>query len=268
MNLSHFFYGLSSIVAPIFASSMMTWNAGSGELGWRGMYFIMLLVSLLPIIPSLFGKFPQEHAEKEDVISYHSLVRDPVAWLIVAILSFGIVSEISVGNWLVNFLVKSYSWSLKGAAEMLSLFFLFFTLARLLLGPITDKIGYTLSIMIFAFLSGICSLSAVIVGEKGAILFALAGVGIAPIYPTVMALLTKLYPKGTGTAITFTVTLMGIASVIGSFFIGFIIDSIGGGKNNILGLQVGYGMIGALALICSVCCIFLFVFLWKKDKLV
>ncbi|PKG25319.1 MFS transporter [Niallia nealsonii] len=268
MNLSHFFYGLSSIVAPIFASSMMTWEAGSEELGWRGMYFIMLSVSLLPIIPSLLGKFPQEHAEKEEVISYYSLVRDPVAWLIVAILSFGIVSEVSVGNWLVNFLVKSYSWSLKDAAEMLSLFFLFFTLARLLFGPITDKIGYTLSIMIFSFFSGICSLSAVIVGEKGAILFAIAGVGIAPIYPTVMALLTKLYPKGTGTAITFTVTLMGIASVIGSFFIGFIIDSVGGGKNNILGLQVGYGMIGVLALICSICCIFLFVVLRKRNKVV
>ena len=57
MNLSHFFYGLSSTVAPIFAASMMGWQFGGGELGWRGMYLIMLMLSLLPVIPSLFGRF-------------------------------------------------------------------------------------------------------------------------------------------------------------------------------------------------------------------
>lgn len=275
MNLAHFFYGLSSIAAPVFASSMMTWNTGEGELGWRGMYLVVLSFSLLPIIPSLLGKFPEEKAGKEEATSYQSLIRDPIAWLIVAILSFGVISEMSVGNWLVNFLVKAYNWNLQDAAEMLSLFFIFFTLSRLVLGPVTDKIGYTFSVMIFSFFSGICSLLAVLIGEKGAILFAVAGIGIAPIYPTVMAILAKLYPKGTGTAITFTVTMMGIASVIGNFLIGFIIDSIGksfpsfeSGKSNIIGLQAGYGFIAVLALVCSVSCILLFVVLRKRNRVV
>jgi MFS family permease len=275
MNLAHFFYGLSSAVAPIFAASMMGWNVWGGELGWRGMYLIMLSISLLPIIPSLLGRFPKDIHAKEDRISLKSLTRDPIAWLIVAILSCGVVSELAVGSWLVYFLEKAYGWSIDDASGMLSIFFLFFMFARLFLGPVTDKIGYTLSIMIFSALSGLCSLAAILIGEEGAILFAIAGAGIAPIYPTVMAIVAKRYPKGTDTAITFTVTLMGIASVIGNLLIGYIIDYVrkmfskqGMVDNQIIGLQAGYSFIAIMALLCSVFCIILYVILRKRREVV
>lgn len=273
MNLSHFFYGLSSTVAPIMAASIMGWNGVSGEeFGWRGMYLFILCFSLLPIIPSLLGKFPTENMEEGSVLSFKNLSKDPIAWLIVAILSFGVVSELAVGGWLINYLVKAYQWELTDASNMLSLFFLFFMLSRLLLGPLTDKIGFIKSIMLFSAFSGLCSFAAIIIGEKGAMLFAISGVGIALIYPTVMALLAKRYPKGTGTAITFTVTLMGIASVIGNFLIGFIIDFVtnvfSNGENDLIGLQAGYGFIALLALLCSICCYFLYHILRKRNELV
>lgn len=271
MNLAHFFYGLSSMVAPIIASWMMKWTVAGGEFGWRGMYFIVLLLAILPIIPSFFGKFPEEETSGDENVSYRFLLRDPVAWLIVMILSFGVVSELAVGGWLVNFLIKAYSWNMETASGMLSMFFLFFMLSRLFLGPLTDKIGYTLSIMIFAAFSGICSLTGIFIGEKGAILFAIAGIGIAPIYPTVMALLAKRYPKGTGTAITFTVTLMGIASVLGNLLIGGIIDGINRlfySSNGVIGQQAGYGFIALLSLLCSICCVILFYYLRKKKEII
>ncbi|WP_256760331.1 sugar MFS transporter [Cohnella sp. WQ 127256] len=276
MNLSHFFYGLSSAVAPIIASAMMGWDVFGGQLGWRGMYLVMLSLSLLPIIPSLMAKFPGDDHDHGERITLKSFIRDPAAWMIVAVLSFGVVSELAVGGWLVNFLEKAYGWSTDAASSMLSLFFLFFMLARLFLGPITDKIGYTLSIFIFSAFSGLCSLAAIIVGEQGAILFAIAGIGIAPIYPTVMALLAKRYPRGTDTAITFTVTLMGIASVIGNLLIGVIIDGVqklfgasrGAEGSLLLGLQAGYGFIAIMALLCSVCCIGLLLYLRRKNEVV
>ncbi|WP_238162560.1 sugar MFS transporter [Cohnella sp. AR92] len=277
MNLSHFFYGLSSTVAPIIASSMMGWHLFGGEFGWRGMYVAMLALSLLPIIPSLVAKFPDEHeAHAEERVPLSGIAKDPIAWLIVLVLSCGVVSEMAVGSWLVNYLEKAYGWTTESASGMLSLFFLFFMLARLFLGPITDRIGYTLSIMIFSAFSGLCSFAAILAGESGAILFAIAGIGIAPIYPTVMALLAKRYRSGTDSAITFTVTLMGIASVVGNLLIGAIIDwaralfegSEGTEQSRILGLQAGYGFIAAMALLCSVFCILLYKKLRSKGELV
>ncbi|WP_154663585.1 MFS transporter [Neobacillus dielmonensis] len=263
MNLAHFFYGLSSIGAPILGAAMMGWHLTDHQLGWRGMYLILLSLSLLPIIPSLIGRFPEEHQSEGEAASFSGLLRDPIAWLIVAVLSFGVISELAVGSWLVYYLEHAYDWSLKQSSGMLSLFFLFFTLSRLFAGPITDKIGYALSIMLFSAFSGICSFAAIFIGETGAILFAIAGIGIAPIYPTVMALLAKRHAKGVGTAITFTVTLMGIASVIGNLLIGFIIDMVNEffGKNQgneLVGLQAGYGFIAGMAILCSLCCFFLY----------
>ncbi len=276
MNLAHFFYGLSSAIAPIIAASMMGWQPLGGELGWRGMYLIMLSLSLLPIIPSLIAKFPQDGEEHGERVTMKSIGKDRAAWLIVLVLSLGVVSELAVGGWLVNYLEKAYDWSTGAASRMLSIFFVFFMAARLLLGPITDKIGYTLSIILMAAFSGICSLAAILAGEPGAILFAVAGIGIAPIYPTVMAILAKRYPRGTETAITFTVTLMGIACVIGNLLIGVIIDGsqklFGAGKEAreslTLGLQFGYGFIALLALLCSVSCIYLYVYLRRRNELV
>lgn len=63
-------------------------------------------------------------------------------------------------------------------------------------------------------------------GESLAIFFAISGAGIAMIYPTVMAFIARRYPNGSDTAITFTVTLMGVGSVIGNYIIGWVIEGV------------------------------------------
>lgn len=260
MNLSHFFYGLSSAGAPIAATYLMDASIGGADLGWRGMYLLMLSLSLLPVLPALAARFPDDTEVRTERVPVRRYVRDPAAWYIVAILSFGVISELAVGGWLVNYMEKVYRWEPAAASGMLSAFFVCFMLARLLLGPVTDRFGYIPSILVFSAFSGLCSILAVITGEVGAFLFAAAGIGIAPVYPTVMALLAKRYAGSTGSAITFTVTLMGISTVLGNFLIGFITDGFqslaswsGRDAQAALsfGLQAGYLFIGLCALLCA-----------------
>lgn len=275
MNLSHFFYGLSSTVAPLIASGLMTVSIGGHTLDWRGMYLIMLSLSVIPMIPTLLSRFPGEEEQGGERVPFTQLMRDPAIWLIVLVLSFGVVSELAVGGWLVNFLEKAYHWNTTSASGMLSAFFLCFTFARLALGPVTDKIGFTLSLILFSAFSGICTLVAIGAGEPGAFLFAAAGIGIAPIYPTVMALIAKKYRSSSDSAITFIVTLMGVGSVIGNYLIGWITDGIkelfsGGtdtGLGLLRGLQAGYAFIGVCALLCAVCSLILYGYLRKRQEL-
>lgn len=275
MNLSHFFYGLSSMFAPIIAAWLMGVNLFGSAVGWRGMYMLILALSILPMLPGLWARYSNDDAIEEKPVSLKQFAKDPIAWLIVLVLSFGVISELAVGGWLVNFLEKAYGWSGDSSAKMLSAFFFCFMIARLLLGPLTDKFGYTLSLIVLSAFSGICSIAAIIIGESGAFLFALAGVGIAPIYPTVMALLAKRYANHVDTAITFTVTLMGVASVIGNLAIGVIIewtkqlfakgDLEGAGL--IAGLQGGYLFIGSCALLCSVTALLLYRMLKHRNAI-
>lgn len=262
MNLSHFFYGLSSMVAPIMATKLMgaTFSFSEGALGWRGMYLIVLSLSIIPILPGLFTSLGKVSDDNEQNTSIWTLMKDRTAWLIVFILSFGVTSEMAVGGWLVNFLEKSYNYSTDAASNVLVWFFFCFMLARLLFGPIIDRVGFVKSILALSGLAGLCMVIGVLIGEPGVFLLALAGLGVAPIYPTVMALLSKLYAKVIHVAMTFTLIMMGITIVIGNFLVGVITDlfksiftEISGVEEGIaMGYRAGYLFIGICSLICCV----------------
>lgn len=274
MNLTHGFYGLSSTVAPLIATGLMKVTIGGHTLDWRGMYLVMLLLSVIPIVIALFSKFPGDDISHEDRIPFKTLLKDRVIWLIVLVLTFGVVSELAVGGWLVNFLEKAYGWDTVNASGMLSVFFLCFALARLLLGPLTDRIGFVVSLIIFSGFSALCTFIAIFGGENAAFLFAASGIGIAMIYPTVMAFIAKRYPKGSDTAITFTVTLMGLGSVIGNYLIGGITElvkhMVGSDSPTSLfrGLQAGYGFIGLCAALCAITGIILYAYLFKRKEVI
>ncbi|MCR8842326.1 MFS transporter [Paenibacillus sp. SC116] len=274
MNLSHGFYGLSSTVAPLIATGLMSVTIFGHTIDWRGMYLVMLSLSILPIIFAWRSSFPGDDLPHEERVPLKRLMRDPVLWFMVLILSFGVVSELAVGGWLVNFLEKAYQWDTVTASGMLSAFFLCFALARIVLGPLTDKIGFNLSLIIFSAFSAICTFMAIWGGEEFAFLFAAAGIGIAMIYPTVMAFIARRYPSSSDTAITFTVTLMGIGCVIGNYMIGGIIEGVKhayGADTQIgliRGLQAGYGFIGLCAAICAVFSGILYVLLKKRKELI
>ncbi|WP_407271241.1 MFS transporter [Radiobacillus sp. PE A8.2] len=274
LNLSHFFYGLGSTVAPIVAAHMMGWEISSTILGWRGMYMIMLSLSLLPIIPVVLSRFPKEQSEEEDRTSYKKLAKDPIAWLIVFALLMGVTTELGIAAWLVNYLVKVDQWTVEAASNLLAIFFFTFMLSRLLLGPVTDRFGYAISIIVFSAFAGIISIIPVFAGEHAAILFAIAGFGVGPIYPTMMALLAKKYTKGTDTAITFTVVLIGIGGVITNLIIGYLIEIVTNLQlrptyeaSNQLGMQAGYLFIASTALLCSLATVFIYVRLKKEGQL-
>ncbi len=274
MNLSHTFYGLSSTVAPLIATKVMTVQVFGQTLDWRGMYLVMLSLAVLPILTAVRSSFPGDDLADASRTPFKVLLRDPALWLMVLILTFGVVSELAVGGWLVNFLEKAYHWSTVEASGMLSVFFLLFAVSRFLLGPVTDRIGFALSFIIFSGFSAICTFAAIIGGEQWSFLFAAAGIGIAMIYPTVMAFIAKRYPSGSDTAITFTVTLMGLGSVIGNYVIGFVIEMVKRiyGEEDSLGLlrglQAGYGFIGLCALLCAVSGCILYRYLKKRGELI
>jgi fucose permease len=275
MNLSHFFYGLSSMIAPLLSTSLMGFSFSNTMLGWRGMYMIVLSCSLIPILPAVFGIFPKEDKTNHDRISLKDFIKNPIAWLILFILSFGVIAEMAIGGWLVNFLEKSYNFNSSTAASILSGFFFCFMLARLLFGPIIDRIGFVKSILIASCFSGISIIVSVLIGKPAVFLLAIAGFGIAPIYPTVMALISKVFKNNIDTALTFTLTLMGITIVIGNLLVGAITDAFKSIYTKYYGIEAGlrigysagYMFIGLCCLLCFSGTVILHKNLKRQDSL-
>lgn len=84
----------------------------------------------------------------------------------------------------------------------------------------------------------------------------------------------KRYPHGSDTAITFTVTLMGVGSVIGNYAIGAVIEGVKrlyGAETQtglLRGLQAGYGFIGLCAAICAISGCVLYRYLNHRQELI
>lgn len=90
----------------------------------------------------------------------------------------------------------------------------------------------------------------------------------------IMAFIAKPYPTGSDAAITFTVTMMGLGSVIGNYLIGGIIDwtkNRAGEESSeglVRGLQAWYGLIGLCAALCAISGIILYVYLRKRREVI
>ncbi|MDR1094393.1 MAG: MFS transporter, partial [Clostridiales bacterium] len=208
MNLAHGFYGLSSCVSPMLSAGLMGARFGTGELGWRYMYLIVLSSAFLPVIPALLCRLPGQGGTK-NAVDYRKHLKDPSAWLVIALLSLGVTCEMGAGGWLVNFAEKARGFSENEAALALTAFFVCFTLARLALGPLADKLGFERALMLFTGFAAAATVAGVLSGRFGIGLLAAAGFGIGPVYPTVMALTARMFRRNLEAAITVTLIVVG-----------------------------------------------------------
>lgn len=250
MGISHFCYGLGSTIAPLCASFLMGKSVGGHPLGWQGMYLIMLGLGVVPIVLSAFIRFPKAEDTPEKELSMRECAKQPMLWFLAAIIMMGVVAEMTAGSWMVNLAQKAYGLTHIASAGLLSAFFFLFMMARLLLGPVIEKVGYTKSLIIFAAFSGVCSILGLLGGSKLLLLLPLAGIGIAPIYPTVMAFIPKLYPGRSDGAVNFIIIVWAIGSTMGNFLIGAMTDSLVRNLGITLGLKMGYLTVGVSSMLC------------------
>lgn len=223
MSVAHSFYGFGSILAPTVSVSLMLARFGDQILGWRYMYLIVLSFAIIPAAFALLGRIKKQDYNKKQT-GFAAILKKPALWLTVLILAFGTTAEMGIVGWFQNFLEKSYSFSVEKAGNYLTLFLVCFTVTRLLIGPIIDKVGFINILTIATAFAGVMVTAGVLLGERGTPLLFIAGVGIAPIFPTVMAVIAKLFTDEIDLAMTSILTTMGIIMIPANFMIGGIVN--------------------------------------------
>ena len=269
MNFAHFFFGLGAIFGPVLSAGLMTARIGGQVLGWRRMYLIVFSLALIPAIPAILGRM-EKRAQSEVKARYREILKNPTMWLIVAIFTFGSICEMGVGSWFVNFLEKAYHYSTEQAALRLTLFFVCMTAARLVLGPLIERVGYLNTTIISTAFCGIMIAAGVLTGEKGTVLLIIAGVGVAPVYPTMMAVMARLFADDIDHVMTAVLTIMGAILIAGDLMLGEIvyvsrqIFTVKHGEAGVgMAYAAGYLFLG---LCCFIACAFTFVLRARQKK--
>jgi FHS family glucose/mannose:H+ symporter-like MFS transporter len=163
-------------------------------------------------------------------------LRVPLAALAIAIACY-VAAEAGVSSWLVAFLEAE---PLTTATLALSLFWLGLAGGRLVAGRIgrrIDPVRYAVT----SVLVGAAAIAGAVLGPAGTVqiaLFAVAGFGLGPVYPMIMAVAGTYYPHRAA-AVSGLLTTAGVAgSVLYPPLMGFTSASLG----------LAAGMLGAAAL--------------------
>jgi len=269
MNLAHFAFGAGAVFAPLISTSIMAAQFGDLVSSWRYVYLIALSFALIPMIPVLIGRLQKsDNAKKKTGVML--MLKKPSVWLVLLVLFFGVTAENGIASWFVTYLESAYAFPSDRAATFLTLYFVAFTVARLIIGPFIDRFGFINSLIVATAFSGVMITLGVVFGEGGAPLIILAGIGIAPIFPTVMAVIAKLFSDTIELAMTAIMTMIGIMTIPSNLMIGGIIRqarvsfTASYGQDGVaMAFSAGFLIFGTS---CFIACIFTLVLRQRQKK--
>ncbi len=217
LNYLHAFYGAGALLGPAVASSLLALQRGwsSPYIVWGSMSLILLLG-----IAFLFKESAPQHQEKApgegNILT--TVLKLRIVWLAAIFLMAYVGTEISLGSWSYSFLTEERHGATLISGWTISGYWFGLMLGRLVLGRVAQRIGDKR--LIELCLVGV-AISLLIIWTlpfplTSAFGLCLAGFSLGPIFPTTIALMSKLVSaRLLPTAIGF---LASLGSMGGSLF--------------------------------------------------
>jgi FHS family Na+ dependent glucose MFS transporter 1 len=191
MNGLHFFFGLGAFLSPIVIAQVLAYN---GEVRW-GFWILAFLV-----LPALFWiwRLPSPPApEKKKESSAPQSANAVIVLLMAVLLALYVGAEIGFGGWIFSYAVALDLASETTAAYLTSLFWGAFTGGRLLAIPIAVWLSPRTILFGDLLIAG-SGVALILFGHNSQpaawIGTALAGAGMASVFPTVLTLAERRVP--------------------------------------------------------------------------
>jgi fucose permease len=218
LNLLNLFFGLGGLATPFISANLLSRNSVRLCYLVAGLTAATLGVNIATAMPQPTG------AQSFVFSDIGSVVGRPTLWLLALFLFLYVASEVGVWNWLVQHLIAQ-GIPQSRALNVLSLGFA--------LGLLIGRVGVSQVLI---------SVSAITVTLAASILMAittyfmlqtrdprvawilvfLAGVAMAPVFPTTLAIVGDAFPRMTGTAMGIVITSGWIGLAVSSRIIGSI----------------------------------------------
>ncbi|KAI1129691.1 putative MFS transporter [Nemania abortiva] len=238
LGVLHGIYGAGAVISPLIATAMIT-KAG---LPWYAFYYVMIGLAGLEIIVTGAGFWKATaHEYHESVARSGSssgglkevLFKKPgarVTWLCAAFLLGYVGVEVSLGGWIVEFMIQVRHGAAFESGITATGFWLGLTIGRFVLGFVTPKIGEKLAITIYLVVAMGFELLFWLVPQfiVSAVAVALQGFFIGPLFPAVIVAMSKLLPYHLHvSAIGFAAAFGGSGAAVLPFAVGAIAQAKG-----------------------------------------
>ncbi|KAK3680502.1 major facilitator superfamily domain-containing protein [Podospora appendiculata] len=158
LGLLHGAYGLGATIGPLIATAMVT-KAG---LPWYTFYYVMIGVAageFLLTTTAFWGATGAVYRAKHMAANggkrttTRHVLREPITWLMALFLLGYVGAEVSLGGWIVTFMLRVRNAEPFMAGLIVTFFWLGLTVGRVVLGFVTGRIGEKLAITVYLLLS-------------------------------------------------------------------------------------------------------------------
>jgi len=223
LNLLNLFFGLGGLATPFISANFMKRNS------IRLCYTVATLTAITLVIHILTPMPPPSGARSFVFSDVGPVLGRPELFLLAFFLFLYVSCEVGVWNWLAQHLIAQGIPESR-ALNILSLgFALGLLIGRVAVSPILITVSAPLVTLAAAVLMTITTYLMLTTRSSTVawILVFLAGVSMAPVFPTTLAMVGDAFPRMTGTALGVVITCGWIGLAVSSRIIG----AIGGGDS-------------------------------------
>lgn len=194
LNYLHAFYGFGALLGPIMASTILVIG-----FSWNAVYAVLVLMGLIVFVGfALTFKVQKSTAihgtEKAEGNTLFLALKMRVVWIIALFLLFYVGGEVSLGNWSYSFLTEERHVPLLFSSWIVSGYWLGLTMGRLTLARLAQRIGEKRLIQgcLVGVVVGVLLVWLIPGSIVSAFGLCLTGFSLGPIFPTAIALTSKL----------------------------------------------------------------------------
>ena len=217
LNLLNVFVGLGGLATPFVAGNLLSGNAVRVAYGAAILTSVAFLIQVFTKVPA-----PKPMAGRREGSA--GVFKQPLLYVLALSILLYTACEFAIWNWLPKFLIAQGIPEVR-ALNILSLgFALGLLIGRVAVTPILIKIPpltVTLGSAILMAITTYTMLHTTDATTAGIVVFC-AGLAMAPVFPTTIALVANLFKHGAATAIGFTITCGFTGLVISSPIIGWL----------------------------------------------
>jgi fucose permease len=225
LGLLHMFFGIGALSGPLIFSL-----ASKAFLNWR---FAFLIASCIPIL--FFALFfpirllKVKNNENMRISDVTILVKNNIIIYFLFLLFAYVGVEQAIVGWLPTYLITTLGVSHFTSSSTLSLFFIGLTIGRLLTGLISEKIGYSNTLLTLSLGSSVFLLLIFIFNSAIPVIlfFMFTGFFLSGVFPTVMALVGSIFPQYSGSLSGILTAAGGVGGMLLPLGMGVVSDYAG-----------------------------------------
>ena len=218
LNLLNLFFGLGGLLTPLIAGNLL-----AGNVVW--MCYLVAALTAVTLLVHIGTAMPAPSGERGFKFSeIGSLVGSPALYLLSLLLFFYVACEVGVWNWLAKHLI-SQGIAESQALTILSLgFALGMLVGRLAVSRILIQIAAVNVTLAAAVLMAVTTWLALQTNDPTVAWVAVfcAGLAMAPVFPTTLAMAADAFPKAPATAMGIVITSGWIGLAVSSKIVGAI----------------------------------------------